>query len=138
VASVVAGLSASYDLSPAFALLAPESDERGFRYVLYLESERGEVSTEQLASDLETALCRNFHYAYCRRLGQLAPADVLLLGPGASDAYLRACQARGQRLGNVKSSVLSKVTGWRHRLEPLVREQTVPSGAACWKAVRYR
>lgn len=107
VARVLQTLFAQHGLTPTFALLAP--DERdSFGYTLYLEATAIPAS---LAAELDTALCANFHYDYCRRLGQLAPARVYPVVNAAS-AYLTACVARGQKLGNIKPSVLQKTTGW--------------------------
>jgi len=54
---------------------------------------------------VEAALCRNPQYSYARKLGQLGPLQ-LNLAPGflAAEAELRA--RNGQRLGDVKPSVL--------------------------------
>jgi hypothetical protein len=109
VAGVVEHLLAKYALSSSFAMLAPE-DADGFRYVLYLESQR---FVEKLSEDLDLALRANFHYDYCRKLGQLQAAEVVYVLNGA-ETYLNACQARGQKLGNIKPSVLQKKTGWRN------------------------
>ena len=69
-----------------------------------------------LANDLDFALRANFHYDYCRKLGQLETVDVVYVQNG-SETYLKACQARGQKLGNIKQSVLQKSTGWREWFE---------------------
>lgn len=110
VAQTLEQLFALYQLAPAFALLAPDDAPEGFRYTLYLELPS--VPPPTLAADLDHALCENFHYDYCRKLGQLSTAQVYLTAPNAADAYLRACQARGQKLGNVKPMLLQKTTGW--------------------------
>jgi hypothetical protein len=99
---------AKHEVSPPFAMLAPD-DADGFRYILYLEGER---SVENLGEDLDLALRANFHYDYCRKLGQLQAVEVVYVTNGA-ESYLKACQARGQKLGNIKQSVLQKKTGWR-------------------------
>jgi hypothetical protein len=98
---------------PAFAMLAPEESIEGFRYVLYAEREN---LNSRLAKDLDNALCENFHYAYCRKLGQLAALKIMAVTNGA-EKYLYACQARGQKLGNIKAPALQKTTGWREWFE---------------------
>ncbi len=68
-----------------------------------------------LAGGLETGLCENPYYAYARRLGQLAPADVVVLDPHEGPAwqrYQRQCLARGMRLGNIKPRALDAWPGW--------------------------
>jgi hypothetical protein len=108
IMEVLENLFAKNALSPHFAMLAPD-DTDGFRYVLYLESEE---KVTKLSEELETALRANFHYDYCRKLGQLQRATVVYIANGAQ-TYLKACRARGQKLGNIKPSVLQKTTGWQ-------------------------
>lgn len=86
-----------------FIMLAPEQDH----YILYIQA--GQHPT---AGQLDTVLRENFHYDYCRRLQQLkAPRIFLVTGtPGRS--YLEHCRRNGQRLGNIKPSVLSSAKGW--------------------------
>ncbi|TAK11643.1 MAG: GH3 auxin-responsive promoter family protein [Anaerolineae bacterium] len=112
VAQIARDIFAEYGIEPIFALLAPEDDPEGFLYVLYLESQ---FAPEGLAGRLDQALRSNFHYDYCRKLGQLAALRVVQVSNGASN-YLRGCEARGQRLGNIKPSILRKETGWSNWL----------------------
>jgi hypothetical protein len=109
VANVLENLFAKHHISPAFAMLAPD-DVDGFRYVLYLESD--DRADDMLVEDLDTALRENFHYDYCRKLGQLDAAQIYHVTRGV-ETYLSARQARGQKLGNIKASVLQKNTGWK-------------------------
>lgn len=108
VAHVLQDVFAQHEISPSFAMLTPD-DEGGFRYVLYMESN---VNVEGLNHHLDSALRANFHYDYCRKLGQLEVVEVVYVVNGA-ERYLKACQARGQKLGNIKQSVLQKTGGWR-------------------------
>jgi len=94
--------------SATFAMLAPS--DRGIpRYILFLET--GHCETE-LNIRLDGTLRANPHYAYCRRLGQLAESRVFLIQRGAREAYLKHCEALGQRAGSVKMTALHKQTGW--------------------------
>ncbi|MGC1375441.1 MAG: GH3 auxin-responsive promoter family protein [Anaerolineales bacterium] len=106
VANALEQVFAAQRLTPIFAMLAPDETPGGFRYVLYLESQS---PVDAVALDL--ALRANFHYDYCRKLGQLQAAEVIPVTRGA-ESYLRACQLRGQKLGNIKPAVLQKTTGW--------------------------
>ena len=108
VAQVLENMFAKHNISPSFAVLTPD-DQDGFRYVLYLESK---AYVEDLSHELDSALRANFHYDYCRKLGQLEAVEVVHVVNGA-ECYLRACQARGQKLGNIKQSVLQKTCGWK-------------------------
>ncbi len=108
VANVLSDVFAQHGISPSFAMLAPD-DVNGFRYVLYLENDD---EVDGLANDLDSALRANFHYDYCRKLGQLEAIDIVYVENG-SETYLKACQTRGQKLGNIKPSGLQKSMGWR-------------------------
>jgi hypothetical protein len=112
VATVLANMLKTHQIYPQFLLLAPDDSQGTIRYTLYLETTRGQLPSPTLHHDLEAALCANFHYAYCRNLGQLASAQVVLVKNGY-DAYLRACQHRGQKLGNIKPRVLDKHLDWQ-------------------------
>ena len=103
-----------HNLHPTFAMLAPDDAPGGFCYTLYLELSPGQLTPEGLPAHLDNGLRQNFHYAYCRKLGQLGQPGIFLVARGAAQAYLQACQARGQKLGNIKPSVLQKTTGWSH------------------------
>lgn len=110
VANILTSVFTKHNLSPDFAMLAPDDTQAdGFRYVLFLESEYYDAD---LAKDIDHGLRENFHYDYCRKLGQLDEVQIIQVTNG-TETYLRACQARGQKLGNIKPSVLQKTTGWR-------------------------
>ena len=94
--------------SAKFAMLAP-SNAGTPHYTLFLESRHCEP---HLAAILDERLGANPHYAYCRRIGQLAAARVLLIEDGAHEAYLKHCEELGQRAGNVKMTALHKQDGW--------------------------
>ena len=106
---------------PVFAMLAPDQSASGTAYTLFIESNRSAtgisgsaeaVALQNLAAALERELRRNPHYAWCVDLGQLRPACVMPVGPGAHGAYLDFCAARGRRLGDIKPVSLDSDTGW--------------------------
>jgi len=108
VASVLKELSVECAYRSDFAMLAP-SQQEGPRYVLFLQ---GATSQTDLAVRLDQRLTENPHYAYCRRLGQLAAPRVFHITSDASECYLRRCVAMGQRAGAVKAVALHRLTGW--------------------------
>jgi hypothetical protein len=110
VAHCLEGLWATSGCVPRFALVAPAELAAGFAYMLYMEMDEV-VNLELLACELDERLRKNFHYDYCRRLGQLAPARVRLVKEGAA-TYLAHCQARGMKLGNIKPALLDRSTEW--------------------------
>jgi hypothetical protein len=93
---------------PRFSLLAPDRDERGCRYVLYVE---GEIQSRWTES-LETALRKNPHYAYCRDLGQLLPLEMFVIDEGGFEAFALHRAKSGARLSDVKPTALSTESGW--------------------------
>jgi hypothetical protein len=123
VGSVLAELSGEHAYSSDFAMLAPSRQE-SLRYVLFLD---GAASQRDLAVRLDKKLTQNPHYAYCRRLGQLASPRIFQITSGAGECYLRRCVATGQRAGAVKAVALHRLTGWEdcfrgewteHAIEP--------------------
>jgi GH3 auxin-responsive promoter len=104
---------------PQFALLAPHRTAGRFAYALFVSPDAS--IHPDLAARLEQALRRNPHYAWCIDLDQLAPARIIRVGAGANRAFVEACVASGQRLGDVKPASLSSATDWSERL-PAVAE----------------
>lgn len=86
-----------------FALVAPETD----RYVLYTGSPHPPD-----AGKLDALLRRNFHYDYCRKLGQLKSPRVYRVTGEPERAYIAHCVDRGQRLGDIKPTLLARFGGW--------------------------
>jgi GH3 auxin-responsive promoter len=95
---------------PRFAMVAPEVTAEGVAYTLLIEPE--DSLPRDLEGALERGLRQNPHYAWCVDLGQLRPARVVRVGPHADRAFLDACVARGQRLGDVKPVALHQESGW--------------------------
>jgi hypothetical protein len=111
VAGVLKELFKKYNLNPIFYMLGPD-DTPPFHYTLYLELENPTIKLPNfLTIELDNSLRTNFHYDYCRRLGQLAETQIVQVKDG-SEVYIKACQQRGQKLGDIKASVLQKSTGW--------------------------
>lgn len=100
-----------------FAMLAPEWGEPPF-YVLFLEAEGvPEPMLRSVIDAIETRLGESYHYAYCRRLGQLGPLRGFRVAADGEGAYLRGCEQLGQRGGAVKQMLLHPVPGWSERFE---------------------
>jgi hypothetical protein len=93
---------------PRFALLAPDEDEAGCRYTLYIEGEPPLDCVETL----ERALRRNPHYAWCRDLGQLLPPRLFAIDSNGYDRFVERQTANGARLGDIKPAALSRSSGW--------------------------
>lgn len=112
VANTLSQLFEKHHISPTFYMLAPD-DTGIFHYTLYLELPDYPTIrlSDSLPIDLDSLLRQNFHYDFCRKLGQLGETQITLVTRGA-ETYIVACQSRGQKLGNIKPSTLQKTTGW--------------------------
>jgi hypothetical protein len=92
---------------PRFFLLCPDQDLT--RYILYLEdSSVGEAVCSSLAEEIDKRFRKNFHYDYCRKLGQLKAIQINFTGPEAIRKYFAYCRSKGMRQGDIKASVLCK------------------------------
>jgi hypothetical protein len=95
-------------VQPRFALLAPIDEPA--RYRLYLEADASDAQLGRVRDVLEAHLATGHHYAYCVRLGQLAPMDVVRVRDGAA-TFLREHASRGRRAGDVKLTCLDPRVG---------------------------
>ena len=103
-----------------FVLLAPQRSASGeTRYVLFVQVDPGmpveDVRLKTMAVDVDSRLRQNFHYDYCRRLGQLRAIRVYLIDesePNPAEKCLVHLSAAGRKLGVVKPSILQKDLNW--------------------------
>ena len=86
---------------PRFYMFAPDGD----RYILYIDE-------DYELPDMDLAMRVNFHYDYCRKLGQLKNRAIFRLTGDSEFEYIEACRSKGQRLGDIKMGALSKQSGW--------------------------
>lgn len=94
-------------VAPAFTLVSCEQIADGRAYTLFAESPPVAARRERVAAEvLEADLRGNFHYDYCRGLGQLAPARFVTVPHGAADRFDRHRAGSGRRLGDLKPAVL--------------------------------
>lgn len=83
-----------------FCMIAPEIDH----YVLY-------IKTNYIPFGVDEALRSNFHYDYCRKLGQLKPLKIFKLQGDPEQEYINACISNGQKLGDIKPTLLYSRNG---------------------------
>lgn len=95
-------------VQPRFAILAPV--DAPARYRLYVEADVSDAQLSRFRDVLEAHLATGHHYAYCVRLGQLAPMDVVRVRDGAA-TFLREHARRGRRAGDVKLTCLDPRLG---------------------------
>ncbi len=113
VSAALDDLLARRGWQPLFVMLACDAEHPQPAYTLFIE--QAGVSDESLRGLVETVearLLENFHYAYARRLGQLQPVRLCRVEGGALERYIAACEARGQRAGDVKPTALHRGSGW--------------------------
>jgi hypothetical protein len=103
---------AQHGFNPEFWMIAPEPGHPAPWYTLYALSRSG--VPDGLPPALDRALGENFHYAYARRLGQLAPLRLFLIDPASNPEadYLKARAAAGQRLGGIKRPRFDRQSIW--------------------------
>ncbi len=105
-------LLARYNLQPTFAMLAGDDELGRPAYTLFIETAAPDTTLLALGLDLEAALQENYHYRYCRELGQLEAVRLFRIDREAAQAYLSACQVHGQRPGDIKPVALHRLGGW--------------------------
>jgi hypothetical protein len=91
-----------------FVVLAPDEDRSGCRYTLYFE---GDI-TNEIAARLDTLLCRNPHYAWCRKTGQLKPLRLFRINDSGYKTFVGRERLRGKRIGEIKPCCIAKESGW--------------------------
>jgi len=121
VQAVVEAALARHGIACEFVLFAPETTPDGGAYTLYLEpcAPVAGPRRQAVAQEIDRGLGANVQYRYARELGQLrAPAVFVVPGGSGRETYLRRCVEEGQRLGDVKQSVLDRRTGWARCFAP--------------------
>lgn len=88
-------------LGADFYMFAPEED----RYVLYIKS-------ENIPNNIDKKLRENFHYDYCRKLGQLKELKIFKVKGNPEEDYIWGSVGKGQRMGDIKPTTLSLYSGW--------------------------
>jgi len=104
-----------YGITPDFYFMAPEIKKGTTRYVLHIESRSIKHKAREMLDYIDQSLKDNFHYSYCRRLGQLEAPACFLLNKGSKELYLQE-KTKTRRLGTLKISCLDKKQGWSKHL----------------------
>jgi len=112
VRAALAGLLTRYAITPDFVMLTCAEEGDQYAYTLLIEADGvPDHMLGQLARDLDAAFATNYHYRYCRDLGQLAALRVCRVVDG-HERYLAATITRGQRAGDIKPPLLPQGAGW--------------------------
>ena len=124
VSNVVKQVVSRVNHQPSFWMVAPErSSTQVVEYTLFVQFANGtpveEGALQEVSREIDSALRENFHYDYCRRLGQLGGYRVFLIAPqqDANQVYLAVCTELGQRLGDIKSVALHPFQKWSQKFE---------------------
>jgi len=122
VAEVLKSAFEAYSIKPDFFMVAPEEKtDSKYCYSLFLQGKK--YNTENIAvcgpliRKIEEGLKKNFHYEYCRKIGQLSQLNIFLIDPNSSpeQSYIMVQSMNGKKIGNIKSAVLDPMVGWsRH------------------------
>jgi hypothetical protein len=124
VSDVVKSVISNLNHPPIFWMVAPErSPTQIVQYVLFVQFEKGVVVTDDtlrdISREIDSAFRENFHYDYCRRLGQLEECRVFLVesSQDSFQVYLVTCVELGQRLGDIKTVALHPYQQWSTKLQ---------------------
>ena len=92
-----------FDLQKVFAL--------GTNLYLNIQ-EQDSINLKQLGNRLDLQLRKNYHYDYCRQLGQLKGTKVQIVSDRAMKYFVEAKHQKGTKLGDIKTRILTKSMGW--------------------------
>ena len=113
VQQVLDSAFAKYNISPEFAILAFDEGLGYPAYALFVQSSPASDGVLlSLGAEVEEALQGNYHYRYCRDLGQLRALTVFRIQANAWETFTTVCQENGQRIGGLKTSALHHMACW--------------------------
>ena len=116
VQEVLNKLLAKYDIKAKFYMLALENEKDNNFYTLFLEMELVVAKQlEKLILELDNRLRNNYHYDYCRKLGQLKEIRIFIIEEHGVQTYLQLREQAGQKLGDIKPAVLDNKRNWSQR-----------------------
>ena len=100
-----------------FLLFAPVKNEMGeIFYTLFLEikKEGRKFNWKQIENEINSSLCKAFHYEYAYKLGQLRKVRVFLIEKEGLKTYT-AEKSKKQKIGDIKYRLLDKNFGWENK-----------------------
>lgn len=119
---VVLDIFKDIEIKPNFWIVSPEQLDTGeIAYTLFIQHKGNNVpdnSLDNVAKMVETKFLENYHYRYCRQLGQLGELRVFsILDNNPEEIYLTTCLKLGQRLGDIKTTVLHPFKQWSSKFQ---------------------
>lgn len=102
-----------FAIKPEFYILTPHYDLsiQKHRYVLYIESKENKDFI-RLKDSIEEGLKENFHYKYCRELGQLDEVGIFRINKDGIKNYTEMCNKYSQKIGDIKPKILRIELDW--------------------------
>ena len=100
-----------------FLLFAPVKNEtEGIFYTLFLEIKKDgrKFNWKQIENEINSSLCKAFHYEYAYKLGQLGKVRVFLIEKDGLKTYT-AEKSKKQKIGDIKYRLLDKNFGWENK-----------------------
>ena len=100
-----------------FLLFAPVKNEtEGIFYTLFLEIKKDgrKFNWKQIENEINSSLCKAFHYEYAYKLGQLGKVRVFLIEKDGLKTYT-AEKSKKQKIGDIKYRMLDKNFGWENK-----------------------
>ena len=100
-----------------FLLFAPVKNETGeIFYTLFLEIKKDgrKFNWKQIENEMNSSLCKAFHYEYAYKLGQLRKVRVFLIEKEGLKTYT-AEKSKKQKIGDIKYRLLDKNFGWENK-----------------------
>ena len=100
-----------------FLLFAPVKNEMGeIFYTLFLEIKKDgrKFNWKQIENEINSSLCKAFHYEYAYKLGQLRKVRVFLIEKEGLKTYT-AEKSKKQKIGDIKYRLLDKNFGWENK-----------------------
>ena len=100
-----------------FLLFAPVKNETGeIFYTLFLEIKKDgrKFNWKQIENEMNSSLCKAFHYEYAYKLGQLGKVRVFLIEKDGLKTYT-AEKSKKQKIGDIKYRLLDKNFGWENK-----------------------
>ena len=100
-----------------FLLFAPVKNETGeIFYTLFLEIKKDgrKFNWKQIENEINSSLCKAFHYEYAYKLGQLRKVRVFLIEKNGLKTYT-AEKSKKQKIGDIKYQLLDKNFGWENK-----------------------
>lgn len=100
-----------------FLLFAPVKNEtEGIFYTLFLEIKKDgrKFNWKQIENEINSSLCKAFHYEYAYKLGQLRKVRVFLIEKDGLKTYT-AEKSKKQKIGDIKYRLLDKNFGWENK-----------------------